>query len=428
MANNNGGRVCPKCGMNLGQRHLCPVCDNPAQKDETTGGSAASSSSQVGDYVSGVIEFVEKHPEDWDEEFIVFFNGLAGKPDVNECYDACSKVSGIFKIRMPDSGKIPGSLARQVMADLQSVFPELTNDSAFALACDVLKKRVTPAPASPENTESGASDGGTVITPGKNSQDRYQQLKYELLEYDVRDDFRKVTRKMNALLKEFPDRFKEDYRNFYIEIFLGNVKLFHLFPGLSRFCEPESLDKDISEMEDNVTFSLGKNVRCPLAFFAALMNPEWNQFIRDMQQTEIEGRRISEGRESFLGTDFGFIGDHFNVFYCAYGFDKPDRKLRTSEALYINGPSHERVWVSDDTYQFVSDRDNRYNSRWHELVPKGKTVLILATGENIELRSPSNPDKTDYSEGDLVDGLEYRCTDYSYAYAKGEFAYMVSPE
>ena len=424
MANNNGGRVCPKCGMNLGQRHLCPVCDNPAQKDETTGGSAASSSSQVGDYVSGVIEFVEKHPEDWDEEFIEFFNGLAGKPDVNECYDACSKVSGIFKIRMPDSGKIPGSLARQVMGDLQGVFPELTNDSAFALACDVLKKRVTPAPASPENTESGASDGGTVITPGQNSQDRYRQLKYELLEYDVRDDFRKVTRKMNALLKEFPDRFREDYSDFYTEIFLGNVNLFHLVPGLPRFYESES------RYENRCAFLFGEEVRCPLAFFAALMNPEWNHFIKEMQWTKIKSPRIPAGREiTFsLARSIGFLQDPDNEFYCAYGFDKPDRKLRTSEALYINGPSHERVRVNADTYQFVSDRDNRYYGKWHELVPKEKTVLILATGENIELRSPSNPDKTDYSEGDLVDGLEYRCTDYSYAYAKGEFAYMVSPE
>ena len=28
---NNEGRTCPKCGMNLGQKHLCPVCDKPAQ-------------------------------------------------------------------------------------------------------------------------------------------------------------------------------------------------------------------------------------------------------------------------------------------------------------------------------------------------------------------------------------------------------------
>jgi len=29
-----GGRVCPKCGMNLGQKHLCPVCDRTEPESE----------------------------------------------------------------------------------------------------------------------------------------------------------------------------------------------------------------------------------------------------------------------------------------------------------------------------------------------------------------------------------------------------------
>jgi ribosomal protein L32 len=34
MANKNG-RTCPKCGMNLGQKHLCPICDSPDPEQET---------------------------------------------------------------------------------------------------------------------------------------------------------------------------------------------------------------------------------------------------------------------------------------------------------------------------------------------------------------------------------------------------------
>ena len=34
MTNNNGGRICPKCGMNLGQKHLCPVCDKRETESE----------------------------------------------------------------------------------------------------------------------------------------------------------------------------------------------------------------------------------------------------------------------------------------------------------------------------------------------------------------------------------------------------------
>ena len=422
MANSNG-RTCPKCGMNLGQKHLCPVCDQSEENTENrsnqaaeAGGDATSAGSQATGYVSRVIEFIGEHLDDWDNEFIDFFNGLDEKPGFNECYEACSKVSGVFKIKMPDSDRIPGSLAKQVMADLQNVFPELTNDSLFALAYGLLKKRMTPAP------ESEGSGNGPVSDPGKTSLERYRQLKYELLEYDVRDDFRKVIQKMNALLKEYPDIFKEDYRNFYTEIFLGQVNMFHLFPSLSKFYEPGSYNGNdrlfhendgvhravaipfggFRHSDENRVFPLGNSVRCPLAFFAAIMNPQWNQFIRDMQKTDS---------------------------YCAFGFIKPDRKMRTSEILYLNGPSIEQhIRISDDLYQFISDRDNRYRGKWHELVPKGKTVLILATGENIELRSPSDPDNIDFQEGDLMDGLEYRCTDYSYAYAKGEFAYMVKPE
>ena len=29
MSEKNGGRTCPKCGMFLGQKHLCPICDTP---------------------------------------------------------------------------------------------------------------------------------------------------------------------------------------------------------------------------------------------------------------------------------------------------------------------------------------------------------------------------------------------------------------
>jgi uncharacterized Zn finger protein (UPF0148 family) len=45
MANDNGGRVCSKCGMNLGQKHLCPICDRPEPEEET--GSFNASSAQT---------------------------------------------------------------------------------------------------------------------------------------------------------------------------------------------------------------------------------------------------------------------------------------------------------------------------------------------------------------------------------------------
>jgi hypothetical protein len=148
MANSNGGRTCPKCGMNLGQRHLCPICDQPEENTKSAsnpaadaGGNAAPAFWQEKEYVSKVIGFVEKHRDDWDDEFNAFFDGLGEKPDYDECFEACSQVNDILKTDM-SSGKISGSMTRDVMRCLRNVFPGLTNEKARGLALDLLNKRL----------------------------------------------------------------------------------------------------------------------------------------------------------------------------------------------------------------------------------------------------------------------------------------------
>lgn len=90
---NNEGRTCPKCGMNLGQKHLCPVCDQAEENTEARPDSAviigaeeealpASPAIDISPYfenVSRVIEFIGGHPDDWDNEFNTFFRRTAGK-------------------------------------------------------------------------------------------------------------------------------------------------------------------------------------------------------------------------------------------------------------------------------------------------------------------------------------------------------------
>ena len=143
MANNNGGNVCPKCGTKLGQKNICPICGGPERENDHAGGNGANPSSL--DYVSSVIDFVEKHPDDWDDEFNTFYEGLVGSlPDYVDCYEACSKVKKILRIKVPDSGKISGSMTIKVLTDLKSVFPELTNETARALAVEILNKRMEP--------------------------------------------------------------------------------------------------------------------------------------------------------------------------------------------------------------------------------------------------------------------------------------------
>ena len=153
---NNEGRTCPKCGMNLGQKHLCPVCDKTEENTESAsnpvadaGGNAASVSSQGGDYVSSVIEFIGEHPDDWDNEFNAFYDGLPGNQDYVGCYDTCSRVSRIIPKDKPVAGKIPGSMTIKVMQELKTVFPDLSDGEARELAMRLLEKRAVSILAPP---------------------------------------------------------------------------------------------------------------------------------------------------------------------------------------------------------------------------------------------------------------------------------------
>ena len=152
----NKGRTCPKCGMNLGQKHLCPVCDKTEENTESApnpaadaGGNTAPTASQGGDYVSSVIEFIGEHPDDWDEEFNAFFDGLPGNQDYVRCYDTCSRVSRIIPKDKPVAGKIPGSMTIKVMQELKNIFPDLSDGEARELAMRLLEKRAVSILAPP---------------------------------------------------------------------------------------------------------------------------------------------------------------------------------------------------------------------------------------------------------------------------------------
>ena len=145
---NNSGRTCPKCGMNLGQRHLCPVCDQPEENTEPASNpnADAPAASQTADYVSRVITFIGGYMDDWDKEFNAFFDGLPGEHGYEECHDACSKVNGIFGKNKPDSDKVSGSMTIKVMNELKAVFPDLSDEEARGLAMDLLDYSIAPLP------------------------------------------------------------------------------------------------------------------------------------------------------------------------------------------------------------------------------------------------------------------------------------------
>jgi tetratricopeptide (TPR) repeat protein len=166
MANNDSIRTCPKCGMNLGQRHLCPVCDKTEENTEPASNPAADAAripepilaceykvqvqySQTADYVSRVIEFIGEHPNDWDNEFNTFFDGLPEEHEYMACHDECSKVNGIFQIDMLFTLKISGSMTINAMNELKTIFPFLSDKEARGFALNLLQKRMKAFFATP---------------------------------------------------------------------------------------------------------------------------------------------------------------------------------------------------------------------------------------------------------------------------------------
>ena len=153
---NNEGRTCPKCGMNLGQKHLCPVCDQTEENTEACPNPAADEArkpepceymvhvqySQTADYVSRVITFIGEHPNDWDNEFNTFFDGLPEEHEYMACHDECSKVNGIFQIDMLFALKISGSMTINAMNELKTIFPFLSDKEARGFALNFLQKRL----------------------------------------------------------------------------------------------------------------------------------------------------------------------------------------------------------------------------------------------------------------------------------------------
>jgi hypothetical protein len=385
--------------MNLGQKHLCPVCDQKEEDAVNTAGNAASA--PEADYVSQVIGFMENHPEDWDDEFNAFFCGLAGKPDFDECFEACTQVGELLRTGMPDSGRVSGSVTRQVKNKLKSIFPELTNDAAFSLSLDMLKKRTEPGTGA-KRTPGEEGEGVDVVVPGRNRLDSYRKLKSRLRKSDVRDDFLKVMRIMKSLLKDYPDYFELDFRNFYYEICLGEVYY--------------EYEKDGGAVQ---LFSEGTNdIVCPLSLFSALLLPRWNGFVqREMEVIKHLEREApySRGGALFLEPDY-----NLSCFYF-----EPESSSEPCK-FYING-KEKRAFLQKHI-QVELDKNDEHRGRWQKLVPEGTNVLILYCGENIDLCHGSGQCAESITPGTVLNGLQYRCRCSSHKYAQAEFAYMVSPE
>jgi len=80
-----GGRTCPKCGMNLGQKHLCPVCDKTESRSERSGSKGTKNVSFDNDaFLKRILGMMSR--KDWKNARSLCAQALNAEPNNAEVY------------------------------------------------------------------------------------------------------------------------------------------------------------------------------------------------------------------------------------------------------------------------------------------------------------------------------------------------------
>ena len=147
----NNSRKCPKCGTELGQKNLCPVCSRLPQTTEkveaSTGNSdkGAAASKKVSAPVAEKLElFVKEHPFSWNSKFDVFYDSLLNTEkcdgvDYRTAVEICRRWDCIFAaIRgmLDNKSEITADLMIKIMDEIPQKFPEIEEMKARELAKD----------------------------------------------------------------------------------------------------------------------------------------------------------------------------------------------------------------------------------------------------------------------------------------------------
>ena len=147
----NNSRKCPKCGTELGQKNLCPVCSRLPQTTEkveaSTGNSdkGAAASKKVSAAVAEKLElFVKEHPFSWNSKFDVFYDSLLNTEkcdgvDYRTAVEICRRWDCIFAaIRgmLDNKSEITADLMIKIMDEIPQKFPEIEEMKARELAKD----------------------------------------------------------------------------------------------------------------------------------------------------------------------------------------------------------------------------------------------------------------------------------------------------
>ena len=134
---------CKKCGTEMGQKNLCPVCDSDTgakpkhQADETPNSSENSMADFSKEELQTIDEFVHAHPKDWNDEFDDFFDKNVFAAGYKETFLKCRHRAEIFdavREMLKDQKKLSGELMIRIMEEIPQKYPEIQEYEARALA------------------------------------------------------------------------------------------------------------------------------------------------------------------------------------------------------------------------------------------------------------------------------------------------------
>ena len=124
---------CKKCGKELGQKNICPICSSAPRKEHSDVNDLAVSD----DEREKIVIFLLRCQDAWDAEFDSFYDELKPAAGYEDFYAACREgveILSVLREILSGAEVLTGELIIKVRETIPSRFPTISADRARQLA------------------------------------------------------------------------------------------------------------------------------------------------------------------------------------------------------------------------------------------------------------------------------------------------------
>ena len=138
---------CKKCGMELGQKNICPSCgpEKTAEKSAAPENPPQAPSFDFSnEELKNIDEFLKAHPSDWSDEFEEFYDKQVFAANYRNTVAMCRHRAELFaavREMLKDAQKLSADLMLRIMEEIPKKYPEIEENEARALAREFFKGR-----------------------------------------------------------------------------------------------------------------------------------------------------------------------------------------------------------------------------------------------------------------------------------------------